>query len=163
MGLLLLQKCQLRSEKAAMGWTRCLLRATYAAGLQNLERALWINQEARRNPQGAGGLGCQAWWRRRAHHCGLKRRLCPTPCRQPWPAPGLLAMGLRLGGGTRGPADARLSPKEQSRRAPGGHTHRNQKSEATQGPWGTAEQRTVVACSQNGRALTVREPEPRSD
>lgn len=74
--------------------------------------------------------------------------------------PGLLAMGLRLGGGTRGPADARLSPKEQSRRAPGGRTHRNQKSEATQGLWGTAEQRTVVACSQNGHALTVREHVP---
>lgn len=29
--------------------------------------------------------------------------------------PALLAMGRRLGGGARGPADARLSPKEQSR------------------------------------------------
>ena len=53
----------------AVGWTRCLLSATYAAGLQNLERALWINQKPQRNLQGAGGIGRQA-----CHH-GLKHRL----------------------------------------------------------------------------------------
>ena len=48
----------------AVGWTRCLLRATYTAGLQNRERAPWVNQ----NPGGirkarghrAPGLGGDA-------------------------------------------------------------------------------------------------------
>ena len=140
----------------AVGWTRCLLRATYTL----VSRIESEPRGSTRTPEESarrGGIGHQAsvgtpglspWPEAQA----LTRALqVATACRA------LLAMGLRLGGGARGPADACLSPKEQSRETPGGRAHRNQKSEATQGLWGTAEQRTAGACSQNGHALTVQE------
>lgn len=113
MGLLLLQKCQL-SEKAAVGWTRCL----------SCNLSCWAPESRRGSPmdptrklrgirkvQGSSGarLGGDA----RARHCGLKRRLCPTPCRQPWPA---RAAGNGAATGRRhpGPYDARLSPRSRA-------------------------------------------------
>lgn len=65
--------------------------------------------------------------------------------------PGLLAMGLRLGGGT----GALQTPPVPPRSRAGGlqvATHRKPEIRSNSGLWGTAEQRTVVACSQNGHA-----------